>query len=205
MTLRPPQNQVDERSVPARKAVLAEESNDDLLSGALVVLAKTGHRMQRPCHLVASDVRVGSMQSQLSIEINRPPAEVFESTLKNVSAWSLICVEDEVLEEVPGGVGSSFRIVTEDRGQRMEFHGTVTEENPPVSYAVLMKGKQFDIEVWYHFEDLEERTRVTQRSKVRGKGIYKVMFLLLGWAMKKSSCKAQTAELESLKRYCESR
>ena len=144
------------------------------------------------------------MQSQLSIEIDRPPAEVFERTLYHVSDWSLTCVEDEVLEEVPGGVGTTFRIVTEDRGQRMEFHGIVTEQDAPVSSAAVMTGKQFDIEVWYYFEDLGGRTRVTQRSMVRGKGFFRVLFLLLGWAFKKSACKAQEAELESLKRYCES-
>ena len=145
-----------------------------------------------------------SMESKLSIEIDRPIAQVFELTNKDVTAWSITCVEDEILNETPEVVGTTFRIVTEDRGKRMEFQGVVTKHNPPTESAVQMTGEHFDIEAHYLFEDLGDRTRVTQHSHAHGKGFLKVFFFLFGWAMKKSSCKAQEAELASLKAYCES-
>ena len=143
------------------------------------------------------------MESHLSIEIDRPIAEVFERTTEDVTAWSITCVEDEIIDAKPDGVGTTFRVVTEERGKRMEFMGEVIEQTIPTSSAVQLRGEHFDIDVWYSFEDLGGRTRVTQRSKIHGKGFFKVMFFLMGWALKKSGCKAQQAELDSLKAYCE--
>ena len=101
------------------------------------------------------------------------------------------------------GVGTTFRMVTEDRGRRMEFRGVVTEWEPPHRSAARLEGDHFNIDVDYRFEDLGGRTRVTQHSIVQGKGFVKVMFFLFGWAMKKSGCKAQENELASLKSHCE--
>jgi hypothetical protein len=87
----------------------------------------------------------------------------------------------------------------------MEFDGVVTHHEPPKSQTVELKGKQFDIIAEYTFEDLGGRTRVTQRSTVNGKGLIKVMFILFGWLMKKSSGDAVQKELSNLKRLLESR
>lgn len=145
------------------------------------------------------------MRTESSVEIDRPIGEVFEYTTRNVAEWSIIVVEDEVIDEKPEGVGTTFRVVTEDRGSRMEFDGVVTRHEPPTAHAVLMKGKQFDIEAEYLFEDLGGRTRVTQRSTVTGKGFVKAVFLLFGWLMRKSGCKSLEKELSNLKQLIEAR
>lgn len=139
------------------------------------------------------------MKTEASVEIDRPIEQVFEYTNGHVAEWSKVVVEDEMLDEKPEGVGSTFRCVTEDRGQRMEFQGLVTRYESPTASAVRLTGKQFDIEAEYFFEDLSGRTRVTQRSTVNGKGFVKLMFVLFGWAMSKSSCRALQEELDSLK------
>lgn len=141
----------------------------------------------------------------MSVEIDRPIGEVFDYTIKNVAEWSTIVVMDEATGEKLEGVGSTFRVTTEEHGRRMEFEGVVTRHEPPTAHAVLMKGRQFDIEAEYLFEDLGGRTRVTQRSRVHGKGLIKVMFVLLGWLMKSSSRAALEKELGNLKRLAESR
>ncbi len=145
------------------------------------------------------------MLTEKSVEIDRPIDEVFDYTTKNVAEWSTIVVADEVINEKPEGVGTTFRCVTADRGRRMEFQGVVTRHEPPTAHTVVMTGKQFDIEAEYLFEDLGGRTRVTQLSTVKGKGLTKVMFALLGWLMKKSGCDAVERELANLKRLLESR
>jgi hypothetical protein len=145
------------------------------------------------------------MQTQGSVEIDRPIQEVFDYTTNNVAEWSNIVVEDQVIDKKPEGVGTTFRLVTEDRGRRMLFVGVVTRHEPPTTHAVLMKGKYFGMEADYSFEDLGGRTRVTQRSTVTAKGFMKVMFLLMGWLMKKSSCDALEKELLNLKRLAEKR
>ena len=143
------------------------------------------------------------MQTTMSVEIDRPINEVFDYTIHNVAEWSIIVVKDEVIDEKPEGVGTTFRVTTEEKGRRMEFEGLVTRHEPPTAHAVLMKGNQFDIEAEYLFEDLGGRTRVTQRSTVHGKGFVKVIFFLFGWLMKKSGCNALENELLNLKRLTE--
>ena len=145
------------------------------------------------------------MQSEMSVEVERSIDEVFDFTTNHVSEWSLVVVEDEIINETPEGVGTTFRVVTEDRGQRMEFDGVVTLHEAPTAHTVVMKGKQFDMEAEYRFEDLDGRTRVTQRSMVNGKGVTGIILLLFGWLMKKSSCNALERELLNLKRLLESR
>lgn len=146
------------------------------------------------------------LTSERSVEIERPIEEVFEYTNENVAEWSITVVEDIPIETMPdGGVGSTFRCVTEDRGHRMEFEGIVTRHEPPNASAVNLVGKQFDIDVLYLFEDLDRRTRVTQVSVVQPKGlIMKLFFRVIGPFMKKSSCDAADKELASLKQYVES-
>ena len=70
------------------------------------------------------------MHSTVSIEIDRPIDEVFTYTNEKVAEWSLTVVEDEPIQDT-GGVGTTFRCVTEDHGRRMEFHGVVTHWDPP--------------------------------------------------------------------------
>lgn len=143
------------------------------------------------------------MQSTGSIEIDRSIDEVFRLTTEHVAEWSIIVVEDELIEEKPEGVGTTFRTVTEDHGKRMEFQGVVTRHDPPRAQAIQLTGQMFDIETEYAFEDLSGRTRVTQRANVTGKGFFKLVMLLTGWLMNKSHCKATENELDSLKRFCE--
>jgi len=144
------------------------------------------------------------MQHELSVEIDRPIEAVFERTLHDITQWSLTCVEDEIIDEVNGGgVGTRFRMVTEDRGKRMEFEGIVTQHEPPNLSEAHMAGHYFDINALYVFEDLGGSTRVTQVATVNGKGFMRLMLMVMGVFMKKSSCDAMQKELASLKRHCE--
>ena len=142
------------------------------------------------------------MKSHAAIEIDKPIDEVFPRTNEDVATWSLTCVEDELLED-KDGVGTTFRIVTEERGRRMDFDGVVTKWEPPTLSGVYLTGKQFDIDVDYVFEDLGGRTRVSVSSVVTGKGLFKLMLAVMGVFFRKSGCDAQSRELESLKSYCE--
>jgi hypothetical protein len=145
------------------------------------------------------------MRQETGVEIDRPIDEVFEYTNSNVVDWSIIVVEKEVINEKSEGVGTTFRCVTEENGKnRMEFLGTVTRHEPPNVSAIHLDGKYFDLDVTYLFEDLGGRTRITQQSTVTPKAFFiKAFMFLLGWAMRKSSCKATENELNNLKRLLE--
>ncbi|EMI15706.1 polyketide cyclase/dehydrase, partial [Rhodopirellula maiorica SM1] len=145
------------------------------------------------------------MQNTTSILIDRNIDDVYRLTHQNVAEWSIIVVEDVVIEEKPGGVGTKFRTVTEDHGKRMEFAGVVTRCEPPHVHAVHLTGTMFDIDAEYVFDDLNGRTRVTQRATVTGKGFFRWFILLLGWTMKRSHCKSSEQEMQSLKQFCESK
>ena len=145
------------------------------------------------------------MRNEVSVEIDRPIDEVFRLTNEHLPEWSIIVVEDEVIDETPEGVGTTFRTVTEDHGKRMEFQGVVTRYDPPHANAVRMTGTMFDIETEFRFEDLSGRTRVTQTANVTGKGFFRLFMFVCGWMMNKSHCKASENELDSLKNFCESR
>lgn len=143
------------------------------------------------------------MQNEASVEIDRPIEDVFRLTNNHVAEWSIVVVEDDVIDRTPNGLGTTFRTVTEENGKRMEFQGVVTHYEPPYASAVRLTGDMFDIDAAYSFEDLRGRTRVTQMSIVHGKGVLKVIFALFGWLMKKASCDATNNELLSLKKFCE--
>ena len=80
------------------------------------------------------------------IEIERSIDDVFRLTTEHVAQWSIIVVEDEVIEEKPGDVGTTFRTVTEEDGKRMEFQGVVTKHDPPHAFAIHLTGQMFDID-----------------------------------------------------------
>ena len=144
------------------------------------------------------------MRTEGSVEIDRAIEDVFRLTNDDVSRWSQVVIEDEVIEKRPGNIGTTFRSVTEDRGRRMEFLGTLTQYEPPTFSAVHLVGEMFDLDVEYLFEDLGEgKTKVTQRSNVAAKGLIKFFFLLWGWAMRGSSRRALQVELQNLKKFCE--
>lgn len=143
------------------------------------------------------------MHDEIKIEIDCPIDQVFRLTNDHVTDWSIIVVEDEVIDEKPGVVGTTFRTVTEERGKRMEFQGVVTRHEPPHVNAIRLTGSAFDIESEFSFEDLSGRTRVTQRTNVTGKGFFRLFMFIFGGLMKKSHCDAGEKELNSLKEFCE--
>ncbi|MCR9199045.1 MAG: SRPBCC family protein [Planctomycetaceae bacterium] len=146
-----------------------------------------------------------AIKTEASIEIDRPIDQVFDYTTNHVAEWSDTVIEDEPLETMPdGGVGSTFRCVTANNGQRMEMQGTVTQYEPPVKSAVHLESGVFDIHALYLFEDLGRSTRVTQVSVVTAKGfLFRLMFRLVGVFARKSGCQAALKELQNLKRCLE--
>lgn len=124
---------------------------------------------------------------------------------ENVTSWSNYVVEREMIDENPEGVGTRFRTVTEDRGQRMEYQGVITAFEAPYTLAIRLHGQLLDIEAAYALENLGYRTKVTQFSKVTGKGLTQLFFLFFGWMISQAFRDAQDRELNSLKQYCESR
>lgn len=143
------------------------------------------------------------MRTKGSVEIDRLIDDVFRLTNDHVAEWSELVKEEHVINRTDDGVGTTFRTITEENGRKMEFDGVVTRYEPPHASAIRMTGGVFDIEAGYMFEDVQGRTRVTQIADVHGKGVFKVVLMLMGVFMKSASCKALDKELQGLKRFCE--
>ena len=47
------------------------------------------------------------MKNEASVEIDRPIEEVFRLTNEHIPEWSIVVVEDQVIDEKPDGVGSA--------------------------------------------------------------------------------------------------
>ncbi|MGB7343630.1 MAG: SRPBCC family protein [Pirellulaceae bacterium] len=146
------------------------------------------------------------MKTELSIIIDRPIEEVFDYTLNESPKWSKSIVSDELVEDVNGGgVGTKFRMVTEENGKQMIFRGEVTRWNRPHVARSFLTGDSFDIDVEYRFENMGYRTQVTQESRVLPKGIaLKVVFLTAGWMFKGIGKRALMKDFETLKQQLES-
>lgn len=145
------------------------------------------------------------MKSHGEIEINRPIEDVFRLTTEHVAEWSIVVVTDKMTHETKDVVGSTFVTVTvtHDRGQEMEFQGIITKHDPPNLHAVGLEGKLFNIKTEYWFQSVADRTHVSQRTQVNGKGFFKILLPIMGILMKKSHCEATFKELQSLKDFCE--
>jgi len=144
------------------------------------------------------------MKYEVSVVIDSPIELVFDLATNQTPQWSKVVVEDEVIHETEdGGVGTVLRIVTEDRGRRMEFEGEVTHFDPPHASAIRMVNNMLVIESAFRLEDLSGSTRITQLAMVKGRGLFRPVMWLMGIVASKASCKASEDELRRLKKYCE--
>jgi hypothetical protein len=146
------------------------------------------------------------MQIHVSVEIDRPIEEVFQYTTQHVPEWNSTVVEHQIIEDVSrGDVGTLFRSVMVDKGRRLDFRGTVIDHDPPRHTLLHLSGQYFDMVIDYRFEDLRDRTRVTQDTEVLGKGFNKFVLAAIGWLLQDSAARPIQLELDHLKRRLESR
>ena len=81
------------------------------------------------------------MKTELSVEIDCPIDRVFDYTCDNAPKWSESVVLDELVESKnDGGAGTTFRLVTEERGKQMEFQGEVMTRSPPTETRIMLRG-----------------------------------------------------------------
>lgn len=148
------------------------------------------------------------MKTELSVEIDRPIEEVFDYLHDHTVDWIESVVSDDVIrEQNNGGYGTTFRVVTEERGQQMEFLGEITGWSRPRRSQSLLKGDAFDIDVEYKLESRSQgSTLVMQCSRVVPKSLMmKLMCFGLGWAMKGAGKRALRKDFATLKHQLESR
>jgi uncharacterized protein YndB with AHSA1/START domain len=97
-----------------------------------------------------------------TVEIARPAAEIFPYLIEaeKRKLWVQGLEEATPLDDGELGVGSRFRDVIIDHGQRTTVNAEVEEYEPSDSLAVRLEARGFESHVSYRLEELNGRTRV---------------------------------------------
>ena len=113
------------------------------------------------------------MKNRYSLEIDAPPQRVFAwlGDSERALQWVPNLVESEDLAVTENKIGSTFRHVYLERGRRMEMQGAVIAYERDRRFACELRGEMFDLTVNYALEDLGGRTRLTQESETRFRGL----------------------------------
>lgn len=102
-------------------------------------------------------------RNEHSIEIERPAAEVFPHLLASDRrrAWMGALTSSEQVSEGELGVGTRFRDVFEDHGQRVEIDAEVVEYQPNERAATHLRSSAFEATASQRLQELDGRTRLT--------------------------------------------
>jgi uncharacterized membrane protein len=138
------------------------------------------------------------MRIEESVEINRPPVEVFSyvANLENLPEWSNLVLE--VRKDTEGHLkeGDRFTTVAKFLGRRFETPFEVSTHEPPGRHSDRSLGGPFEQEYTYTFEETEAGgTRFTQVAEGEPGGFFRLAGPLLEMAGRRQF----RADLQSLK------
>jgi uncharacterized protein YndB with AHSA1/START domain len=102
-------------------------------------------------------------RNQHSVEIDRPPADVFPYLVESDKRlrWMGALRESEQLTPGRPELGARFGDVFEERGQRIEVEAEVVLWEPPSRLELDLRGGMFRATGLHELEDLGGRTRLT--------------------------------------------
>ncbi|MFQ5794785.1 MAG: SRPBCC family protein [Candidatus Bipolaricaulia bacterium] len=113
---------------------------------------------------------------ELSVVINRPVEEVFAflAAPENVPRWQLGILENEQTSEGPIGVGTTYQMVSQFLGRRIESTFEVTEYEPNRTVSLKTTSGPGQLEASWTFEAIEGGTKVAVVGKGESSGFFKV-------------------------------
>jgi len=146
------------------------------------------------------------MKTTKTTLIDAPAAIVFLWLEDNdrLKQWVPNLVEDEALVETTEKAGSQFRQVFLENGKRMEMVGEITAYVENERMRVNMTGDMFALDVDYILKGLSDnKTELTQNSKIRFKGFLKILAPIMSLMSKLSSKDPQAEAHAKLKAMAE--
>ena len=145
------------------------------------------------------------MKISYTIDIDTTPDKVFYwlNDPERAMAWMSSVSKTEIVHETTDMVGTTFREIVEENGRWTELEGVVTDYRPNQLIAFHLSGKFNIVDVEYHLEGMENRTRLTQQAHIRFKSFMKVVSLLTGPLFKKKIMAQSRQEFAKLKELCE--
>jgi len=139
------------------------------------------------------------LKIEISTVINRPVEEVFAvaSNPETYRKWSPGLIEVKRISEGPIGVGTTWRLVREALGQRLEAALELTEYEPNRKFTLDSKARPFPGEARWSFDAVEGGTRVSVVVQAEPGGFFKLAEPLLA-SMVKRQFEADLANLKDL-------
>ncbi len=137
--------------------------------------------------------------TEASIEIDKPLTAVFAlvSHIPSHRDWQEGLVEASWTSDQTGGVGSTYRFVTQFAGTRWDLPGTVTVWEPPTGWQWQASGGPFPVQGGFRLLPAGNRTRITMFSDSEPSGWMNAMRPLLKW-MGERSYKKSLSRLKAL-------
>lgn len=138
------------------------------------------------------------MRVEESVEINRPPEEVFAyvANPENLPEWSGIVLEVHKETQSQLQEGGRFTVVAKFLGRRFETPFEVSAHEPPRRHSDKSTGGPFEQEYTYTFEETAGGgTRFTQVAEGKPGGFFKLAGPLLEMAGRRQF----RADLQTLK------
>ncbi len=114
------------------------------------------------------------MKSRVSILIHRPLTDVFRfvANFENQSQWQKATIRNTQLTPGPMGVGVQGRHVGKWLGRNYESVGEVIEYEPGRQWGYKSLSGPYDLVMHYHFESVENGTRLTMDVEGDTKGFF---------------------------------
>ena len=102
-------------------------------------------------------------RNEHAVEIERPAGAIFPhlAGAEKRLRWMGALVESEQLGEGAPGLGTRFRDVFEDHGQRVELDAEIVEWEPSARLAIRLRSRLFEATVRQRLEERDGRTRLT--------------------------------------------
>ena len=121
--------------------------------------------------------------SEVTIEIGRPPDEVFAvlSNLDRHVEWQDGIIEAGWTSETTAAVGATYRFVTRFAGSRMDLPGEVTGWDPPHGWTWKGHGGPFPVQGGFRLAGARGRTRVTMFSDSQPTGWMNAIRPIMKW------------------------
>ena len=144
------------------------------------------------------------MRSEESVEIDRPPEEVFSyvANPENLPEWTNLVLEvRKDAEDQPNAV-DRFSVVAKFLGRRFETPFEVSAHEPPRHHSDRSTGGPFEQEYIYTFEQTGRGgTRLTQVVETEPGGFFK----LVGPLLERAGSRQLRTDLSNLKDLLEAR
>jgi uncharacterized protein YndB with AHSA1/START domain len=145
------------------------------------------------------------MKTSITIEIKNTPEKVFywlEDPTRAME-WMTSVSKTEILKQVPGMAGTTFREFVEEGGRGTEMHGVVTEFVPGKRLAFHLEGDFNTVNVSYTLVEKGKLTQLSQIAEIRFKGPVRIFSMFFGPLFKRKIMKQARSEFATLKALCE--